>query len=219
MRDTQARQVTVAGGGTLVTNAMIQKLPFHIQKLKFSSDFRILPLKGYELVLGVSWLKEHNPTTFDWIQRTLSLTKEGVEHTLPDYVTAHKQNTITAKKCAKLLNKGLSGYMIQLCAVASLVTGLEEVSTQLPDQIVKILQDYEDIFQKPAGLPPQRECDHRILLKEGSTPPNIRPYRMPHKQKNVVEAIVQELLQNKEIRNSTSPYSSPTLAVIKRDKT
>jgi hypothetical protein len=65
MRDTQARQVTVAGGGTLVTNAMIQKLPFHIQKLKFSSDFRILPLKGYELVLGVSWLKEHNPTTFD----------------------------------------------------------------------------------------------------------------------------------------------------------
>jgi hypothetical protein len=134
-------------------------------------------------------------------------------------VTAHKQNTITAKKCAKLLNKGLSGYMIQLCAVTPSVTRLEEVSTQLPDQIVKILQDYEDIFQKPAGLPPQRECDHRILLKDGSTPPNIRPYRMPHKQKNVVEAIVQELLQNKEIRNSTSPYSSPALAVIKRDKT
>jgi hypothetical protein len=134
-------------------------------------------------------------------------------------VTAHKQNNITTKKCVKLLNKGLSGYMIQLCAVASSVTGLEEVSTQLLDQIVKILTDYEDIFQKPAGLPPQRECDHIILLKEGSTPPNIRPYRMPPKQKNMVEAIVKELLQNKEIRNSTSPYSSPALVVIKRDKT
>jgi hypothetical protein len=41
---------------------------------------------------------------------------------------------------------------------------------------------------------------------------------MPHTQKNVVEAMVKELLANKEIRTSTSPYSSPAIAVTKRIK-
>jgi hypothetical protein len=35
----------------------------------------------------------------------------------------------------------------------------------------------------------------------------------------VVEEMVKELLTNKEIRHSTSPYSSPALAVTKKDKT
>jgi hypothetical protein len=54
------------------------------------------------------------------------------------------------------------------------------------------------------------------VLKEGATPPNIRSYRMPHTQKNVVEEMVKELLDNKEIRYNTSPYSSPALAVTKK---
>jgi hypothetical protein len=57
------------------------------------------------------------------------------------------------------------------------------------------------------------------VLKEGATPPNIRPYRMPHTQKNVVEEMVKELLNNKEIKHSTSRYSSPALVVTKKDKT
>jgi hypothetical protein len=85
--------------------------------------------------------------------------------------------------------------------------------------IQKILHQFEDVFQIPKGLPPKRDCDHRIVLKEGSNPPNIRPYRIPHRQKNVVEDLVQELLHNKEIRHSSSPYSSPALAVAKKDKT
>jgi hypothetical protein len=86
-------------------------------------------------------------------------------------------------------------------------------------EVLPILEEFQDLFQVPTGLPPKRECDHRIVLKEGATPPNIRPYRMPHTQKNVVEEMVKELLTNKEIRHITSPYSSPALAVTKKDKT
>jgi hypothetical protein len=42
---------------------------------------------------------------------------------------------------------------------------------------------------------------------------------MPHKQKNIVEELVQNMLKNSEIRPNSSPYSSPAILVRKKDKT
>jgi hypothetical protein len=39
MRNTTAMTVTVAGGGTLVTDAVVQQCTFSIQKIKFESTF------------------------------------------------------------------------------------------------------------------------------------------------------------------------------------
>lgn len=43
--------------------------------------------------------------------------------------------------------------------------------------IKQVLDKYEGIFATPLGLPPSREHDHRIILKEGTSPINMRPYR------------------------------------------
>jgi hypothetical protein len=42
---------------------------------------------------------------------------------------------------------------------------------------------------------------------------------MPHKQKDLVEELIKNLLSKCEIRPSTSPFSSPAILVRKRDKT
>ena len=42
---------------------------------------------------------------------------------------------------------------------------------------------------------------------------------MPHKQKNLVEELVQNMLKNSEIKPSNSPYSSPAILVKKKDMT
>jgi hypothetical protein len=68
------------------------------------------------------------------------------------------------------------------------------------------------------GLPPTRSHDHRILLKEDSTPVCVRPYRYPYFQKIEIEKIVRELLQSGVIRPSQSPFSSPVLLVRKADR-
>ncbi|XP_042515336.1 uncharacterized protein LOC122089704 [Macadamia integrifolia] len=81
----------------------------------------------------------------------------------------------------------------------------------------QLLQSYEDVFQEPKGLPPQRAQDHRIPLKEGSGPVSIRPYRYPHFQKNEIEKVVADLSKTGVIRPSTSPYSSPVLLIKKQD--
>ena len=72
------------------------------------------------------------------------------------------------------------------------------------------------VFQPINGLPPAREQDHQLRLREGTVPPNIRPYRYPYYQKAEIEAIVKDLLTSGIIKKSTSPYASPVLLVKKK---
>ncbi|RVW67435.1 Retrovirus-related Pol polyprotein from transposon 17.6 [Vitis vinifera] len=79
--------------------------------------------------------------------------------------------------------------------------------------------EFEDVFQEPCKLPPLREIDHHISLKEGTQPINVRPYRYAYFQKAEIEKQVQAMLDVGIIRPSTSPYSSPVLLVKKKDDT
>jgi hypothetical protein len=82
--------------------------------------------------------------------------------------------------------------------------------------VQQLLQQFNDIFQQPVGLPPHRECDHSIPTIPGAKPSNLRPYRMSFSQKNTIEALIQEMLKNAEIRPSKSPFSSPVILVRKK---
>ena len=79
-----------------------------------------------------------------------------------------------------------------------------------------MLKQREVVFRKQKGLPPKRERDHSILLKTNVDPPNIRPYRIPHHQKDAMEYIIKQLLESEKIRVSVSPYSSPAVMVRKK---
>jgi hypothetical protein len=99
----------------------------------------------------------------------------------------------------------------------------EEVSRNtdlhlLPAKVQWLLKEYQDIFVAPSSLPPARGCDHKIILKEGTSPPNTRPYRLPHKQKDIVEKFIKEILAQQEIRHISSSYCSPAIVVAKKDK-
>jgi hypothetical protein len=78
----------------------------------------------------------------------------------------------------------------------------KQIPAPVSRAINTLLQIFRDIFQKPTGLAPAREIDHQIPLIQGAMPPNIRPYRMSHSQKNAVEQLIKEMLHNKEIRPS-----------------
>jgi hypothetical protein len=73
------------------------------------------------------------------------------------------------------------------------------------------------VFEEPKGLPPIRSHDHQIVLKEGSQPISVRPYRYPHFRKGKIEKIMKDLLELGAIRPSQSPFSSPVLLVRKAD--
>jgi hypothetical protein len=106
-------------------------------------------------------------------------------------------------------------YVIQINAV--LQTNSDQTSNVVHPNIQSVLQHFEDVFAAKTDLPPKRPEDHEIPLKDGCKPPNIRPYRVPHKQKDEVEQLIRSLLQDELIRPSISPYSSPAILVRKKD--
>ena len=46
-------------------------------------------------------------------------------------------------------------------------------------ELIDIVSKYDDIFQKPDGLPPKREIQHEIHLQQDSPLPNVGMYKMP----------------------------------------
>ena len=78
-----------------------------------------------------------------------------------------------------------------------------------------ILEEYNEVFQDPSGLPPSRRQDHSIELKNGAEIPSIRPYRYPHYQKNEIEKLVDDMLKLGIIRPNIIPYASPIILVKK----
>jgi len=70
------------------------------------------------------------------------------------------------------------------------------------------------------GLPPSSVFhDHSIPLVPDNLHLNVLPYCHHFSQKNEIEKIVQELLQEGVICPSTSPYSSHVVMVLKKEGT
>ena len=123
---------------------------------------------------------------------------------------------IEAAEVDKLLSSGAPSYVLQLIRDTTM-TKPEKQS--VPQHVEEVLQKFPEVFQEPKGLPPKRSHDHKIPLKEKAKPPNSRPYRVPHMQKNELERQIDAMLRDKIIRASESPYSSPAILVMKKDGT
>jgi hypothetical protein len=209
----------VPGGGELISDSMLPQYSYTIEGKNFTHDFHILPLKGYDVILGANWLKKFSPNFLDWQNKSISIFHQGEWFTLMDHQTRGKDCIISAKACSKLLAQGAEAFVLQLNMPTTESVGSSQHSSNYEAAVTELLTEFSDIFSEPTGLPPARACDHSIPLKDGATPPNIRPYRMPHKQKDLVEELIRNLLSKCEIRPSTSPFSSPAILVRKKDKT
>lgn len=214
LKNTDTKKVVVAGGGELKTDVMVPDISYEIQGECFTNQFKLLPLKGYDIILGADWIYNYSPISLDLKQRILGITKGNKVILLQDFTKPNKHFQISGKRLEKMLKKGALGMVIQVNVMSETV---EEEGHVIPEDISDIIQQFPAVLKEPKGLPPKRECDHVINLQSGAVPPNIRPYRVPHYQKEAMENIINELIESKEIQTSDSPYSSPAVMVRKKD--
>ncbi|KAJ8627671.1 hypothetical protein MRB53_020978 [Persea americana] len=86
-------------------------------------------------------------------------------------IPASNSKLVDPDKLAKNLPNSVHAYAIQLVSVAAATT------TPLDPQIPVLLNEFEDVFMEPKGLPPHRAHDHAIPLLEGTSSVNVKPYR------------------------------------------
>jgi hypothetical protein len=80
---------------------------------------------------------------------------------------------------------------------------------------------YRDVFPEalPAGLPPQREVDHKIELVPGKSPPSKPLFRMSPTELSELKTQLEEMVKSGFIQPSKSPFGAPILFVKKKDGT
>ena len=72
---------------------------------------------------------------------------------------------------------------------------METKTNTVPDQIVELVNKYQELFAAPKGLPPKSSFDHDIPLLPGVNPFRLRPYRYTPQQKNEIEKQIKEMLE------------------------
>jgi len=84
---------------------------------------------------------------------------------------------------------------------------------------MRVIFEYEDIFQDIPGLPPRREVEFCIELQPGTVPISRAPYRMGPAELRELLAQLEELQVQGLVRPSHSPWGAPVLFVKKKDDT
>jgi len=205
--------VAVAGGTQLQCQTMCKGFVWTLLGTEYRTDAYIVSLGSCDMVLGVQWLATLGSILWNFEDLTMEFSINGRRHKL----RGTKKSEV---EWAKGKNQKTLCQAVQLFAVhiEPIQLGATVLQTEEKEpQLTQLLQAYADIFEEPKTLPPHRSHDHRIILKEGTSPINVRPYRYPALQKDISEQTVREMMEAGVVRPSQSPYSSPIVLVKKKD--
>ncbi|KAF7806156.1 Ty3/gypsy retrotransposon protein [Senna tora] len=173
MNEIQPFKVQTGNGAFLVCNHQCKQVKFVVQQHVFIVDLFVMDIKGADVVLGVQWLAElgnivinHKELTmlFQWHGHEVRLQGESMLREVP----------INGKAIKKMAEENTIACLFSMQKVNE-----EEAQEKqgVQEEIVKVLEQYQDIFSEPKHLPPEREVDHYINLEPGSKPVSVRPYR------------------------------------------
>ncbi|CAL9234153.1 unnamed protein product [Arabidopsis halleri] len=149
---TKPFDVKVADGHPLRCKEVYRQVAMDLGTATFVLDLFVLPLTGLDVVLGIQWLEQLGPTICDWKAKSMRFLWAGTEQMLTGLQQPIHLNFLKNYEWARPGNDVVSG---------------------LPTDLRCLLHDFSSIFETPTQLPPQREIEHQIVLKEGSDPINL----------------------------------------------
>ncbi|KAJ4964981.1 hypothetical protein NE237_016830 [Protea cynaroides] len=79
MSQTLANRVMVASGEKLISPGKCNQTQLILQGIPIFVDFYLLPLEGYDVVLGTEWLSTLGPIVWDFSKLQMSFHVEGKE--------------------------------------------------------------------------------------------------------------------------------------------
>lgn len=84
LQHTKIIKVKVANGDSMICDRKCDQVALRVQGYTFTTYFYALTLGGYDVILGVYWLKELGPILWDFGQLTMALELKGNEVKLRD---------------------------------------------------------------------------------------------------------------------------------------
>lgn len=140
---------------------------------KFISNFYSIPLGDYDTILGVQWLQEVSPVSFDFNRKEIIIQSGEKRVTIVQTTTRHAKFYVDLEK-ERVKDCGPQAcFLVQLTVVE---TENAETKMVIPS-VQEVLDMYPEIFSVPNGLPPARIQDRMIPIIDGCQPVNLNPYK------------------------------------------
>jgi hypothetical protein len=237
--------VLLADGSVQKTSALVRGAAVKVDSYIDQLDFVALPLSGYDAIIGMPWLDQYNPS-IDWRKRRLrfqdrnqvqqELVGMEVSKSNPSSKKSFKLNMLSKKQLQRAWQAKQVEYLyavrlevtgnVSVCYSLNAAASASAVSNRSEAPILKTIsgkleKEFRDVFpdELPAGLPPEREVDHKIELVPGSTPPSRPTYRLSATELAELKKQLEELVRAGFIQASKSPFGAPILFVKKKDGT
>lgn len=205
--------------------------------------FDVLPVYGYDMILGKPWLKTYNPM-IDWTAGQLNLNRQGcpgctaevqgrpedvpamdtpknaeIDETMPLWIRFHETDEPYD-----------SGYetedaqsRIARDRSSKEATGKQKApprrdkSQEGLSKVPKEYRKYSVFKEKLQTLPEHGPYDHKIDLKEGAELKKFPTYHLNPRQEEALREYVEENLKLGFIQESQSPAGYPVLFVPRKD--
>lgn len=128
----------------------------------------------------------------DWKDKWLSFDYLGSKAVLQGITTRVKYcEHISNRELTTLADQDQLWCLLELRAVTGKAT--QDI---IPLEVQGLVDEFQEIFQPPSGLPPKRASTHTIPLVPGAQSFRLRPYRYNFVQKDEIEQQVHQLLEN-----------------------
>ncbi|XP_023757803.1 uncharacterized protein LOC111906273 [Lactuca sativa] len=208
--DTKPYGVRMGTGDSEAGRGVCKGILLQLQEVDIVEEFLPLRLGSADVILGMKWLEMLGTTQTNWKEQTIEFEVGGQMVRLKGEAALGKSR-VTLRTLERELKREGAGMVVEFCNTET------EMHSEVPLLLTQILHKFKCIFQEPKELPPRRHLEHQIVLKDGTPPVSVRPYRYPHYQKDKIERLIQEMLTTGVIQVSNSPYSSPVILVKKKD--
>ncbi|KAA8499909.1 Transposon Ty3-I Gag-Pol polyprotein [Porphyridium purpureum] len=199
--------VTLADGSVLETAGEVSNVKFELSDgYSGTANFAICRIAGQDAILGMEWLKRENPV-IDWQSGMLAYGEKKA--------WGMTQMLVPRKELRRLLKS----QEVEECYLGVL-KGREEPCSVEPkgdDSVKKMLNDFENLFEEPRGLPESRTVEHVIRLKDEKPVRVGRVYRLSPAELKVLRETLDDLLDKGFVQPSQSPFGAPVLFVKKKD--
>jgi hypothetical protein len=212
----------------------------HCEKIKFF----VTQLAYYPVILGMPWLKKHDPKigfanhifTFnsEYYRKHCNTPARPIKikilHDIPTKARPHnlppRPSELRHLNITKMLLRACTIYNRRNCQLFTVI--IEDINRYLqnasppkpPDLLPEKLKNYADVFspKEAEKLPPHRNYNHNIRLQEDKTPPFEPLYPMFRNKLIALKEWLEKNLRKGFIRPSSSPAASPILFVKKTNE-
>jgi hypothetical protein len=182
-------------------------------------ELDVIPLDICGIVLGSPYLYDMR-AIFHRHENKYHLFKNGVEYIVRAHTKKLNLSLVNASQMKRLVNASKTIILLMIKPKDNVENeAFQGCDEKLKFDLYVVVNQYDEMFRKPKGLPPKRGIQHEIQLQQDCPLPNIGMYRIPVMENVEIKNQIQEFLDKGVIMPSTSPCGSPIVLVPNKDGT